>query len=78
MLVGFLFLVRYDLWLLIVAGLNGLAGFNVTGAKVNLTASVGEPNLSGFAYIPNPSVLTVAMASSAFPHSLISINNCTG
>lgn len=45
------------------AGLNGLAGFNVTGAKVNLTASVGEPNLSGFAYIPNPSVLTVAMGN---------------
>jgi len=45
------------------AGLNGLAGFNVTGAKVNLSAPVGEPNLSGFAYIPNPSVLTVAMGN---------------
>ena len=78
MLVGLLFLVGCDPWLLIVAGLNGLAGFNVTGAKVNLTASVGEPNLSGFAYIPNPSVLTVAMVSSAFPHLLISVNDCTG
>lgn len=45
------------------AGLNGLAGFNVTGAKVNLTAATGEPNLSGFAYIPNPTVLTVAMGN---------------
>ena len=45
------------------AGLNGLAGFNVTGAKVNLSALVGEPNLSGFAYIPNPTVLTVAMVN---------------
>jgi hypothetical protein len=78
MLVGFLFLVGYDPWLLIVPGLNGLAGFNVTGAKVNFSAPVGEPNLSGFAYIPNPSVLTVAMVSSAFPHSLISVNDCAG
>lgn len=45
------------------AALNGLAGFNVTGAKVNLTAPAGEPNLSGFAYIPNPSVITVAMGN---------------
>jgi hypothetical protein len=43
------------------AGLNGLAGFNVTSPKVNLTAAPGEPNLSGFAFIPNPSVITVAM-----------------
>jgi hypothetical protein len=44
-------------------GLNGLAGFNVTGVKVNLTALAGEPNLFGFAYIPNPSVLTIAMGN---------------
>jgi hypothetical protein len=43
------------------AGLNGLAGFNVTGAKVNLSAAAGEPNLKGIAFIPNPSVITVAM-----------------
>jgi hypothetical protein len=43
------------------SGLNGMAGFNVTGAKVNLTAPSGEPNLSGFAYVPNPSVITIAM-----------------
>lgn len=44
-------------------GLNGLAGFNVTGVKVNVSALAGEPNLSGFAYIPNPSVLTIAMGN---------------
>jgi len=44
-------------------GLNGLLGFNVTGVKVNVSALAGEPNLSGFAYIPNPSVLTVAMGN---------------
>lgn len=44
-----------------ISALNGLAGFNVTGVKVNLTAAAGEPNLSGFAYIPNPSLITVAM-----------------
>ncbi|KAH8815935.1 hypothetical protein F5884DRAFT_202321 [Xylogone sp. PMI_703] len=43
--------------------LNGLKGFNVTGAKVNLLAKPGQPNLSGFAYIPNPSVLTIAMGN---------------
>jgi len=45
------------------AGLNGLAGFNVTGAKVNISAAAGEPNFSGFAYIPNPSIITVAMGN---------------
>lgn len=44
-------------------GLNGLKGFNVTGAKVDLTAKAGQPNLSGFAYIPNPSVLTIEMGN---------------
>ncbi|KAE8442982.1 hypothetical protein EG329_002445 [Mollisiaceae sp. DMI_Dod_QoI] len=44
-------------------GLNGLKGFNVTGAKVNLSAPAGQPNLQGFAFIPNPSVLTVAMGN---------------
>jgi len=44
-------------------GLNGLKGFNVTGVKINLTATPDTPNLSGFAYIPNPSVLTVAMGN---------------
>lgn len=42
-------------------GLNGLKGFNVTGVKLNLSAPAGQPNLKGFAFIPNPSVLTVAM-----------------
>lgn len=44
-------------------GLNGLKGFNVTGARVNLTALPGQPNLQGFAYIPNPSVMTIAMGN---------------
>lgn len=43
--------------------LNGLAGFNVTGVKVNLTAAAGEPNLHGYAYVPNPSIITVAMGN---------------
>ncbi|RQM08122.1 hypothetical protein DH86_00000556 [Scytalidium sp. 3C] len=38
-------------------------GFNVTNAKVNLTAPAGQPNLNAFAYIPNPSVLTVEMGN---------------
>jgi hypothetical protein len=48
--------------------MNGLKGFNVTGVKINITAAAGEPNLSGFAFIPNPSVITVAMVRS--PHFL--------
>lgn len=60
------------------AGLNGLAGFNVTGAKVNLTAATGEPNLSGFAYIPNPTVLTVAMVSFLLSLSVNSVNTWKG
>ena len=43
-------------------GLNGLKGFNVTGSRVNLTAPAGQSNLKAFAYIPNPSVMTIAMA----------------
>lgn len=42
--------------------LNGLAGFNVTDAKINLTALTG-PNFSGNAYIPNPSIMTVALGN---------------
>ncbi|PQE08992.1 pre-mRNA processing factor 4 protein [Rutstroemia sp. NJR-2017a WRK4] len=44
-------------------GLNGLAGFNVTGVKINLAAKAGQPNLSGFAYIPNPSNMTIVMGN---------------
>lgn len=44
-------------------GLNGLKGFNVTGITMNLSAPAGQPNLQGFAFIPNPSVLTVAMGN---------------
>ncbi|RAL60030.1 hypothetical protein DID88_000656 [Monilinia fructigena] len=41
-------------------GLNGLKGFNVTDVRVNLTALSG-PNLSGYAYVPNPSDMTIVM-----------------
>jgi hypothetical protein len=54
---------RSDVWRLTAVGLNGLQGFNVTDVRVNLTAKAGEPNLSGFAFIPNPSVVTVALVS---------------
>jgi hypothetical protein len=50
-------------------GLNGLAGFNVTNVKINLTAPAGSPNLAGYAYIPNPSVMTIAMVSTPPPLS---------
>lgn len=43
--------------------LNGLAGFNVTNVKVNISAPAGVPNLQGYAYIPNPSVMTIAMGN---------------
>ncbi|KFZ13387.1 hypothetical protein V502_06637 [Pseudogymnoascus sp. VKM F-4520 (FW-2644)] len=43
--------------------LNGLKGFNITEPKVNLMAEPGEPNLTGMAFIPNPSVLTVEMGT---------------
>jgi len=44
-------------------GLNGLKGFNVTNALINPEATAGEPNLLGDAYIPNPSVMTIAMGN---------------
>jgi hypothetical protein len=55
-------------------GLNGLAGFNVTGVKLNLSATAGNPNLFGTAFIPNPSVITVMMVRRAWrettPHPM--------
>lgn len=44
-------------------GLNALKGFNVTGVIINGSAKAGEPNLSGFAFIPNPSLITVALGN---------------
>jgi hypothetical protein len=43
-------------------GLNGLKGFNVTGAKLNTSAVTG-PNLNGYAVIPNPSKMTIEMGN---------------
>lgn len=49
-------------------GLNGLKGFNVTDAKINITETRKTfPNLHGNAYIPNPSVLTIAMVYCTSP-----------
>ncbi|CAG8975707.1 hypothetical protein HYALB_00009114 [Hymenoscyphus albidus] len=43
-------------------GLNGLKGFNVTNVRINATKTDG-PNLSGFAFIPNPSNMTIEMGN---------------
>lgn len=43
--------------------LNGLKGFNVTGVSINATASPGDPNFKGSAFVPNPSVLTIALGN---------------
>jgi hypothetical protein len=40
-----------------------LKGFNVTDVRLNVSAKAGEPNLKGFAFIPNPSVITVALGN---------------
>jgi len=45
------------------AGLNGLKGFNTTNVKINLTAPAGTVNLKGIAFIPNPSLMTIAMGN---------------
>jgi cytoskeletal protein RodZ len=61
-------------------GLNGLSGFNVTNVKINVTATPGTPNLQGFAYIPNPSFLTVAMVGTfpiPFKAEVLRINTLT-
>ncbi|OBT70350.1 hypothetical protein VE03_00108 [Pseudogymnoascus sp. 23342-1-I1] len=46
-----------------ILALNGLKGFNITEPKVNLMAEPREPNLTGLALIPNPSVLTVKLGT---------------
>lgn len=47
-------------------GLSGLKGFNITDIRLNLNAQNGEPNMSGLAVIPNPSVLTVELVGNCF------------
>jgi len=44
-------------------GLNGLAGFNVTDARINLSAKTGEPNLVANAFIPNLSFITMELGN---------------
>jgi hypothetical protein len=59
-------------------GLNGLQGFNVTDVKINVSAPAGQPNLLGYAYIPNPSLMTIAMVtytpSAAYKYKLITVS----
>lgn len=45
----------------VVAGLNGLKGFNITSSNITSVKTDGTAMMSGTVYIPNPSVLTVAM-----------------
>jgi hypothetical protein len=54
---------RFRTLLTRIPGLNGLAGFNVTNVRINVTAEAGTPNLVGNAYIPNPSVMTIVMGN---------------
>ncbi|RDL35988.1 Uncharacterized protein BP5553_06600 [Venustampulla echinocandica] len=44
-------------------GLNALKGFNVTGARIDLLAKPGQQNLKGFAYVPNPSLMTIQLGN---------------
>ncbi|KAH6665452.1 hypothetical protein B0J14DRAFT_232334 [Halenospora varia] len=43
--------------------LNGLKGFNVTNVRINVTNTDGSPNMKGYAYIPNPSIMTIEMGN---------------
>ncbi|CAD6498924.1 BgTH12-04580 [Blumeria graminis f. sp. triticale] len=47
-------------------GLNGLKGFGVSNVKLDVKAEPGQPNLSGMASFPNPSVLTFDMGNVTF------------
>ncbi|KAL1988072.1 hypothetical protein VTN96DRAFT_1103 [Rasamsonia emersonii] len=44
-------------------GLNGLKGFNITSSNITSVKTDGTAMMSGTVYIPNPSVLTVAMGN---------------
>jgi len=54
------------------AGLNKLNGFNVTAFSIELTPEADGTNMIGTVYIPNPTVMTIAMVRplpSPFPTS---------
>ncbi|KAL8708471.1 MAG: hypothetical protein Q9220_006628 [cf. Caloplaca sp. 1 TL-2023] len=51
---------------LLVKGLNGLAGFNVTSFTIKLTPDPDGTNMEGTVYIPNPSVMTISMGNVTF------------
>ena len=50
-------------------GLNGFKGLKVEDAKVDITAFEGE-NFSGFAVIPNPSILSLELGNTTFYNML--------
>lgn len=50
-------------YLLTDKALNGLKGFNVTNARINITAASGTSNFFGTAFVPNPSVMTIALGN---------------
>ncbi|KIN06829.1 hypothetical protein OIDMADRAFT_46754 [Oidiodendron maius Zn] len=61
-------------------GLNGLPGFNITDTKVNISAAPGEPNMSGVAIFPNPTIVTVELGNVTMLLSTSKegvIGNCT-
>lgn len=49
-----------------MAGLNGLAGFDVTSFSIKLLPEPDGANMIGTVYIPNPSVLTITMGNVTF------------
>lgn len=50
-----------------ISGLNKLNGFNITSFTIKLTPDADGTNMDGFVYIPNPTVMTLAMVN--FPSS---------
>lgn len=57
--------------LILGAGLNGLDGLNVTDAKLIQPKEKDGTNMRGNVFIPNPSVMTIAMVG---PHTHIHPN----
>lgn len=60
----------------VVTGLNGLKGFNITSFNL-MSPKPDGIDMNGTVYIPNPSVLTVAMVgfhSSLYQQEIIAIS----
>jgi hypothetical protein len=47
-------------------GFNNLNGLNITCFHLNNNAGPGEPNINGTVFIPNPTIITVAMGNVTF------------